>query len=331
MEGYDRNPASHAPSSGAEGMLASRVDLLSQMLDLVRLRGELVFSAELNHPWALSFEPGSAYFFVVLEGNLIVRVADEPAVQAIAGDLFMLPRGVGHVLSDGSDATVANAGDLMQEHFTTERLGLRHGGNGEQTKVMAGAFHFESAAVPWVVSALPAVIHIEKSDGQTGGWLEGLAYFMMMEAQTVHPGSSVMISRLIDVLIIRVIRTWAQSKNAGDTGWLGALADPRISRALKAIHDDPYRKWSVADLARAVGMSRSSFAERFTSLVKEAPLSYQNRWRLTLAHGLMRHANARVSDVARRIGYESEAAFSRAFKAQFGIPPVSVRSADPQP
>jgi len=154
---------------------------------------------------------------------------------------------------------------------------------------------------------------------------------MMMEAQTVHPGSSVMISRLIDVLIIRVIRTWAQSKNAGDTGWLGALADPRISRALKAIHDDPYRKWSVADLARAVGMSRSSFAERFTSLVKEAPLSYQNRWRLTLAHGLMRHANARVSDVARRIGYESEAAFSRAFKAQFGIPPASVRSADPQP
>ncbi|WP_409527201.1 MULTISPECIES: helix-turn-helix transcriptional regulator [Rhizobium] len=140
-----------------------------------------------------------------------------------------------------------------------------------------------------------------------------------------------MISRLIDVLIIRVIRTWAQSKNAGDTGWLGALADPRISRALKAIHDDPYRKWSVADLARAVGMSRSSFAERFTSLVKEAPLSYQNRWRLTLAHGLMRHANARVSDVARRIGYESEAAFRRAFKAQFGIPPASVRSADPQP
>jgi AraC-like DNA-binding protein len=309
-------------------MLASRVDLLSQMLDLVRLRGELVFSAELNHPWALSFEPGAPYFFVVLEGSLTVRVPGEASVEAIAGDLIMLPRGVGHILDDGEEAVAANADDLMQEQFTAERLGLRHGGNGEQTKTIGGVFHFESASVPWVVSALPAVIHIEKSGGQTGGWLEGLAHFMMMESQTVHPGSSVMISRLIDVLIVRVIRTWAQSKNASDTGWLGALADPRISRALKAIHDDPFRKWSVADLARAVGMSRSSFAERFTSLVKEAPLSYQNRWRLTLAHGLLRQANARVSDVARQVGYDSDAAFSRAFKAQFGIPPVGVRSAD---
>jgi len=216
---------------------------------------------------------------------------------------------------------------LMREQFTAEQLGLRHGGNGEQTRVIAGAFHFESTAVPWVVSALPAVIHIAKSGGQTGGWLEGLAYFMMMEAQVVHPGSSVMISRLIDVLIIRVIRTWAQTKNASDTGWLGALGDPRISRALKAIHDEPFRKWSVADLANAAGMSRSSFAERFSSLVKEAPLSYQNRWRLTLAHGLLSQANARVGDVARQVGYDSEAAFSRAFKAQFGIPPAGIKSA----
>ncbi|HEY4199206.1 MAG TPA: AraC family transcriptional regulator [Devosiaceae bacterium] len=311
-------------------MLASRADLLSQMLELVRLQGELVFSADLNHPWTMRFEPGSAYFFVVLEGSLVAQVSGEAAVTAIAGDLIMLPRGVGHILSDGSGAPAANAGDLMEEQFTTERLGLRHGGNGEATRVIAGAFHFENAAMPWVVSALPAVIHIEKSGGQTGGWLEGLAYFMMMEAQAVHPGSSVMISRLIDVLVIRVIRTWAQTMNAGDTGWLGALADPRISRALKAIHDEPFRKWSVADLASAVGMSRSSFAEKFSALVKEAPLSYQNRWRLTLAHDLLRQANARVSDVARQVGYDSDAAFSRAFKAQFGIAPVGVKAADPQ-
>lgn len=311
-------------------MIASRVDLLSQMLELVKLQGELVFTAELNHPWALRFEPGSAYFFIVLEGSVTVEVAGEPSVKAIAGDLLMMPRGVEYVLRDDGAAIVADAANLMQEQFTAERLGLRHGGNGQRTKVIAGSFHFRSAAVPWVVSALPAVIHIEQSGGQTGGWLEGLAYFMMMEAQAVHPGSSVMISRLIDVLIIRVIRTWAQTRNANDTGWLGALADPRISRALKAIHDEPFRKWSVADLARTVGMSRSSFAERFSLLVKEAPLSYHSRWRLTLADGLMRHANARVGDVARKVGYEFEAAFSRAFKAQFGVSPVAVRSTNPQ-
>ena len=168
------------------------------------------------------------------------------------------------------DVAPADASDLMKEQFTVERLGLRHGGNGEQTKLLAGAYRFESTTVPWVSSALPGVIHIQKSGGQTGGWLEGLAHFMMVEAQTVHPGSSVMISRLIDVLIIRVIRTWAQTKNPGDTGWFGALADPRISRALKAIHEEPFRRWSVADLASAVGMSRSAFAERFSLLVKEA-------------------------------------------------------------
>ncbi|PPE80657.1 cupin [Kaistia algarum] len=316
----------HARSSRVASMLAARIDLLSQMLDLVRLRGELVFSIDLAHPWALRFQPGSAYFFVVLEGGLTVEVAGEPPVEAIAGDLVMLPRGVGHVLTDGGGADPANADHMMDAQFTNERFGLRHGGNGRPTRLIGGAFHFESTAVPWVVSALPAVIHIEKSGGQTGGWLEGLAHFMMMEAQTVYPGSSVMISRLIDVLIIRVIRTWAQTRNPNDAGWLGALADPRISRALKCIHDEPFRTWNVADLASAVGMSRSSFADRFSQLVKEGPLSYQTRWRLTLAHGLLRQANARVGDVARQVGYNSEAAFSRAFKSQFGVPPVDLRA-----
>lgn len=331
MENHDRTLARHARSSEAQRMLASRADLLSQMLDLVRLRGELVFSADLTRPWALNFEPGAAYFVVVLEGSLTVDVAAAPSVQAIAGDLVMLPRGGGFGLSDGGCTTPAHVPDLMAAQFTAERLALHHGGNGARTRVIAGSFHFESTAVPWVVSALPAVIHIEKSGGQTGGWLEGLAHFMMMEAQTVHPGASVMISRLIDVLIIRVIRTWAQTRNPADAGWLGALADPRISRALKALHDDPFRKWTVAELAGSVGMSRTSFAERFAALVKEAPASYHNRWRLTLAHGLLRQANARVGDVARRIGYDSEAAFSRAFKAQFGHPPVAVRAKDPLP
>jgi AraC-like DNA-binding protein len=149
----------------------------------------------------------------------------------------------------------------------------------------------------------------------------------MVEAQEVHPGSSIMISRLIDVLVIRILRTWVQTEKAGDAGWLGALADQRISRALKAIHDEPFRRWSVIELAQVAGMSRSSFAERFCALVKEAPLAYQSRWRLTLALGLLRQADSRVSDVARQVGYESDAAFSRAFKAKFGIAPVHARRA----
>jgi len=327
MERHDLNSATHAPSSKAASMLASRVDLLSQMLALIRLEGELVFSADLNCPWALRFDPGSAYFFVVLEGELTVLMADCPPVRATTGDLIMLPRGVGHVLSDGSDATVAGTSDLMAAQFTAERLSLRHGGEGSHTQLIGGAFHFENASMPWVVSALPGVIHIPKAGGKTTGWLEGLAHFMMVEAQEVHPGSSIMISRLIDVLVIRILRTWVQTNKTGNAGWPAALADPRISRALKAIHDQPFKRWRVPDLARVAGMSRSSFAERFSALLDEAPLSYHSRWRLTLARDLLRKADSRVSDVARTIGYDSEAAFSRAFKAQFGIAPVYVRSA----
>ena len=311
-------------------MLASRTDLLSQMLTLIRLQGELVFSANLTRPWALRFDAGSAYFYVVSEGALTVQVDGEPPVHATSGDLLMLPRGTGHVLSDGDGGVPARATRLMTEQFTAERLSLRQGGGGARTQLVVGAFHFDSESVPWVVSSLPAVIHMAKADGQTTGWLEGLAHFMMVEAHEVHPGSSLMISRLIDVLVIRILRTWAQTEKAGDTGWLGALADARISRALKAIHDEPFRRWSVAELAHVAGMSRSSFAERFSTLVKEPPLSYQSRWRLTLAHTLLRQGDVRVSDVARQVGYDSEAAFSRAFKAQFGLAPIRAREAAPR-
>jgi AraC-like DNA-binding protein len=304
-------------------MLASRTDLLSQMLTLIRLRGVLVFTAELTGPWGLQFDAGSAYFLVVSEGALSVEVAGATTVSAETGDLLMLPRGVGFTMSDG-DGTAVSAAQLMADQFTAERLNLRHGGNGPATRVIVGVFDFESESMPWAVSSLPAIIRLPKSGGETAGWLEGLAYFMMVEAHEVHPGSSVMISRLIDVLVIRILRTWAQTEKAGDVGWIGALADTRISRALKAIHDEPFRRWTVADLAAIAGMSRSSFAERFSGLVKEAPLAYQSRWRLRLALSLLRRPDARVSDVARQIGYESDAAFSRAFKAEFGIAPARV-------
>jgi AraC-like DNA-binding protein len=302
-------------------MPAARVDLLSQVLAWVRLEGELVFSAELTHPWALRFDPGPAYFFVVLEGGMTVLDADGAHLRATAGDLVMLPRGTGHLLCDGSNSIVAAVSELIAEQFTTEQLSVRHGGNGAPTKLIVGAFHFENESMPWVVSALPVVIHIPKTEGVTAGWLEGLAHFIMLEAQEVHPGSSIMISRLIDVLVIRILRTWVLIGEASDRGWLGALANARISRALKAIHDEPFRRWSVLDLARVAGMSRSNFAERVSALVKEPPLSYHSRWRLMLALGLLRQADSRVSDVARKVGYDSDAAFSRAFKAQFGYAP----------
>ena len=326
MDHHDLSLKNHAPSSKTESMLASRVDLLSQILALVSLHGEIVFSAELSQPWALRFHPGSAYFFIVLEGNLTVVNDQGRALEVTTGDLVMLPRGLGHGLSDGTCTAEADLAALMAAQFTAEKLSVFHGGGGERTKLIAGAFRFESASVPWIVSALPSVIHVPKASGQTTGWAEGLGYFMMKEAQEVHPGASIMISRLIDVLVISILRSWVRIERSGNIGWLGALGDARISRALKAIHDDPYRRWTVLELARVAGLSRSGFAAKFSALVKEAPLSYHSRWRLTLALGLMRQPGAKVGSVAQQVGYESEAAFSRAFKAQFGFAPMNAKS-----
>jgi AraC-like DNA-binding protein len=318
-------PHALASETGAQAMAASRVDLLSQMLTLIRLLGELVFTAELTAPWALQFSPGRAYFHVVTEGSVIVQAGNAPPVHATTGDLLMVPHGDGHVVMDSAGQAPVLVSQLLAEQSTVDRLVLRHGGNGDFAQVIVGQFRFEHQSLPAIMAALPAVIHIRKCDSATAGWLEGLAHFLMVESQTPNPGSSLMVSRLIDLMVIRTLRTWAMAEETRGSGWLGALADARVSRALSAIHDAPFRRWTVAELAGVAGMSRSSFAERFAALVGEAPLHYQARWRLTLAVDLLQKPGARVGDVARQIGYDSDAAFSRAFKAMFGYAPVEAR------
>ncbi len=143
--------------------------------------------------------------------------------------------------------------------------------------------------------------------------------FVMIEAGDVQPGAALMISRIIDLLVIRALRTWVHRGHT--SGWLGGLADARIARSLKAIHEKPIQRWSIDALAGLVGMSRSSFCERFTALVGRSPIRYQNEWRLGLARDMLTRRDARVGEIGLRIGYESEGAFSRAYKQHFGHAP----------
>lgn len=323
MNDHDRASRPFAlESDTAFPMMASRVDLLSQVLTLIRLRGELIFSADLTAPWALRFEPGSAYFHVVSEGEVEVTASDGKRVRAEAGDLIVLPQGLGHAIGVG-DAKPVSAREVLVAQVRDDRLAIRLGGNGALTRLVTGAFRFEGDNMPTMLAVLPSLIHIPHSmRTEDTGWLEGLSYFLLAEAQEPHPGAALMISRLIDVLVIRAMRVWVRTAPPENKGWLGALADIRISRALKAIHDEPFRQRTVAELAGIAGMSRSSFADRFATLIGAAPLHYQTRWRLLLANEMLKGPDTRVGEVARHIGYDSDAAFSRAFKAQFGYPPA---------
>jgi AraC-like DNA-binding protein len=297
MPSHDRVSGPLALESDGRGEL--RPDFLSQVLTLIRLRAERVFGAELGGP--VRFEPGSAYFHVVSDGSMRVEASDGRVVEAAAGDLLVLPQGLGHAME----------------------------GTGGTTRMITGAFRFEGENLPEMLAVLPSIIHIPHARRHDDGWIDAGAQFLLEEAAAALPGASILISRMVDVLVIRMMRIWVQTAKPEDKGWLGALADPRISRALKSIHDEPFRRWTVAELAGIAGMSRSSFAERFATLIGAAPLHYQTRWRLLLAQEMLKRGDVRVSEVARRIGYDSDAAFSRAFKAQFGVPPVDVRGVLP--
>lgn len=309
-------------------MSAARNDVLSEVLTLIRLRGELVYTALLDEPWGLQFQPGPAHFHFVETGEIWVTPTGEKPTRIGHGDLVLLPLGKGHVITDAVGSPVENIGVVAAEHFDRDKLVLRHGGGGAATQLVGGFFSLEGSPLPAVMSALPPVIHIPRGDAGAPPWLEAISHFLVAEAQQPNPGSSLMISRLIDLLVIRTLRSWAASE-ANRMGWLGGLGEERIGRVLSAMHADPFRRWTVQSLAEIARMSRSIFAERFTAAVGEPPLRYLSRWRLTIAADLLRSGKLKVTEAAYRSGYASDAAFSRAFKAHFGYAPSEARSRQP--
>ncbi|MDB5988977.1 MAG: AraC family transcriptional regulator [Herbaspirillum sp.] len=302
------------------GMAATRSDVLSQVLTLIRLRGELVYSARLRAPWSITFPKGAAHFYFVESGTLWVKTLGAEPIAVNQGDMLLLPHGTGHLICDNPATPSEEIGSLIGEHFDREKSVLDYGGEGVPIHVVGGLFHFEGGSLAAIMAALPLVVHIPSEQGKTPDWLHALTHFLVKESHEVEPGSSLMISRLIDLLVIRTLRTWAASQ-AHPSSWIGALGDERIGRALNAIHAAPYHPWTVEGLAGLAAMSRSIFSERFTARVGEAPLHYVKRLKLTLAADMLASGGLRVTQAAERIGYGSDAAFSRAFKAQFGYAP----------
>lgn len=307
------------------GMSAARNDVLSEVLTLIRLRGELVYTALLGAPWGLLFPPGPAHFHFVESGEAWAIPEGEQPVRIKQGDLLLLPLGKGHVVTDALNSPTDDIATVAAEHFDRDELILRHGGDGPATHLVSGFFRLEGGPLPAIISALPALIHIPRGDAGAPPWLEAISRFLVAEAQQPNPGSSLMISRLIDLLVIRTLRSWA-STEANRTGWLAGLGEERIGRVLSAMHADPFQRWTVQSLAEIAMMSRSVFAERFAAAVGEPPLRYLSRWRLTIAADLLRSGGLKVTEAAYRCGYASDAAFSRAFKAHFGYAPSEAKS-----
>lgn len=317
--------AQESESGHAYGMTAARSDVLSEVLKLTRLRGELVYTAYLGAPWGIRFTAGPGHFHFVEEGAAWVIPLEGEAVRVNAGDLVLLLHGRGHSIVDALD-TPAEAIDALAVHgFNRDNLTMQVGGAGASSRMVSGFFGFEGSTFSAITSALPRVVHIPRSSTGSTPWLAAISHFLVEEARVPNPGSSLMISRLIDLLVIRALRSWASTQTRR-TGWLAGIGEERISRALNAMHADPFRRWTVNDLAEVALMSRSSFAQHFTATVGEPPLHYLARWRLTIAADLLRNGGLKVTEAAQRVGYASDAAFSRAFKAHFGYAPSEARN-----
>src|SRR5918992_2512759 len=302
-------------------------DPLGEALHLLRMNGAFYCRSELTAPWGLTLPPmpGYLWFHVVTSGRLWLETGADESGWVESGELALVPRGEGHVLRSDPGAAAPGILELERELVSERYEILRHGEGGAPTLLICGAVRFEHPAARNLVEILPSTIHVEASRSARLEWMQSLLGLMAAEAGELRPGGEAVITRLGDILVIQAIRAWIESDPAAQRGWLGALQDPQIGRAISQIHSDPARNWTVASLAHELAMSRSAFAARFTELVGEPVMSYVARWRMHVAVAALKEEGATVGQLADRLGYRSEAAFSRAFKRVIGVSPGAIR------
>ena len=304
--------------------LGAHFDVLSNVLSLVRLRGELFCANENSAPWSLAFEDRVSRFHIIDRGTVWLRPDVGAPIRLNSGDLVILPLGRGHVLASDPDLAPVPIGEAIAKAQVAPGGIFRYGGGGEIAQLVCGQFAFDGVLAPRLMAVLPPVIHVEAKAGNPLDWIKLISQFLMEEAYNPKPGSAIMIARLFELLFIRTIREWGAS-HPGNLGWLSGLSDAQIGRALAAIHDNPVNDWTVEMLAQIAGLSRSVFASRFAQIVGQTPLKYLAGWRINLAADYLRAGSMKISHIATAVGYSSEASLSRAFKLQFGTSPAAFR------
>lgn len=300
-------------------------DALADVLTTIRLRSAVFCRADVTAPWGVSTKGlDGGIFHAVLSGHCTSMVGSAPPIALSPGDVILLPHGDAHVMADRPGRRAVPIRGLVRSSDDGGVASLCTGGGGERTVLVCGRFDFERRAPHPLLSLLPRAIHLRASDPPLAHWLAPTVRLIASEIEHRAPGGSTIVTRLTDVLVVHAIRAAIEAGHT-EGGWLGALRDSRIGRALDLVHGAPREPWTVDSLAEKVGMSRSSFFERFTALVGEPPAQYVARWRMHLAARWLREESASVAEIADRVGYASEAAFSKAFKRLVGAPPSDYR------
>jgi AraC-like DNA-binding protein len=315
------------------------VDVLSEVLKVVKLQGALFYNGEFSSPWCVNassaralarqFAPGAEHvimFHLLTEGHAFVRLDSGERETLTAGDLVMIPHGDPHVMGNGGSTKAVNDSEQLAEVIQQGLKLWRLGGGGEVTRFVCGYMVCEPELSKVFLSGLPPLFKVSIRNDAAGRWLENSIRFSVEQADRLQAGGEAVLAKLSEVVFIETLRAYIASLPAEQTGWLAGARDSEVGKTLALMHREPSRPWTLADLAKEAGVSRSVLAERFRHYLKETPIAYLTRWRLQLGAQMLGSTNYSVAQIAGDVGYESEAAFNRAFKREFGVPPARFRA-----
>ena len=315
------------------------MDVLSEVLRVVRLQGALFYNAEFSSPWsvyaasscelarhfATDTEHVIVYHFLT-EGRASVRLDNGNRLSLEAGDIVMIPHGDRHIVENGPASRTVDDCEHLADVLSRGLKLWRLGGGGEVTRFVCGYMACAPRLGQVFLSGLPSVFKVSMRTHTSGAWPENSIRFSVDHADTFQPGGEAVLAKLSEVLFVETLRAYIAQLPAKQTGWLAGARDPKVGKALALMHGKPAHPWTFASLAEEAGIPRSVLAERFRHYLDETPMAYLTRWRLQLGAQMLASTNYSVLQIAGEVGYESEAAFNRAFKREFEVPPGRFRT-----
>jgi AraC-like DNA-binding protein len=312
------------------------MDALSEALTSMRMTGAIFFSLECYAPWGFSvphlskvahtLAPGTerlVSYHLVTDGKAIVQFGDGEPIEVNAGEVLIIPHGDAHTVSNGAPAEMIDA--TIKDYLAGSLTSMRYGGDGELTRFICGYFGCERHADRMFLAGLPTMIKIDIRRDEAGAWIDNSIRHLVSHSNANRPGHSILLAKASEALFVEALRRYMEELPPERDGWLAAARDPIVGAALVLIHRSPHQDWTLQTLADAAGTSRSVLSDRFDRFLGEPPLTYLTRWRLQLASRLLETTRKPIQQIANEIGYESEAAFNRAFKREFGAPPARHR------
>jgi AraC-like DNA-binding protein len=314
------------------------MDVLSELLKVVKLDSAIFFNCEFSSPWCYRAPEAECaarllaqtgrhviIYHLLLRGRAYVRLEGGDRASLADGDIVTLPHGDAHLLGNGEGASLIDGVTMLPKVLARGLELVRVGGGGERSLFVCGFLACDPLLSKTLLQALPPLVKVNISHDPSGQWLENSLRFAVAEAAAAREGASAVLAKLSEVAFIETVRRHISALPDTETGWLAGARDPGVGRVLYLFHQRPAHPWTMPQVAKAVGVSRSVLAERFRHLLGEPPMAYLTNWRLQLGARALMSTNRSVAEIASEVGYETEASFNRAFKRRFHLPPARYR------